>query len=193
MYLEVEGQVTEAPRGTTYWQEFTIPFTATSDLARSGSGGNPSRKFDNLVKRDGLVGRVYVDWLWSEFLTSMLNWYALYTRPRHERRVEQELTNRGIESYLATQKVRRRWSDRYKIVEEPLFKSYLFVHADAESYRKSLQPYGALSFVTIDGAPATIPDAEVEAVRILVTSELPNNSASLLESGPQGPREPMGR
>ncbi len=113
----------------------------------------------------------------------MLNWYALYTRPRHEQRVEQELTNRGIESYLATQKVRRRWSDRYKTVVEPLFKSYLFVHADDQTYRKSLQPYGALSFVTIDGVPAIIPDEEVEAVRILVTSELPNNPHPYLKVG----------
>jgi transcription antitermination factor NusG len=97
--------------------------------------------------------------------------------------VEQELTNRGVESYLATHKVRRRWSDRYKTVEEPLFKSYLFVHADADTYRKSLHPYGALSFIKVAGEPAIIPDDEVEAVRIMVTSELPNNPHPYLKVG----------
>jgi hypothetical protein len=56
VYLEVEGQVTEAPLGTTYWQEFTIPFTATSDLATVRVRRNPSRKFDNL-----LDGKVWLD------------------------------------------------------------------------------------------------------------------------------------
>jgi transcription antitermination factor NusG len=113
----------------------------------------------------------------------MLNWYALYTRPRHEKKVEQELTNRGIEAYLPTHNVRRRWSDRYKTVEEPLFKGYLFVHADEHDYRKALQPHGALSFITVEGVPAVIPDDQVEAVRILVTSELPYNPHPYLKVG----------
>ena len=114
----------------------------------------------------------------------MLNWYALYTRPRYERQVHDELSAHEIESYLPTQKVRRRWSDRYKIVEEPLFKNYLFVHADDERYRESLKPYGAVSFVTVaEGKPAIIPDDEVEAVRIMVTSELPHNPYPYLKAG----------
>ncbi len=56
VYLEVEGQVTDAPLGTTYWQEFTIPFTATSDMATVRVRRNPSGKFDNL-----LSGKVWLD------------------------------------------------------------------------------------------------------------------------------------
>ncbi len=56
VYLEVAGQVTDAPLGTTYWQEFTIPFTATSDMATVRVRRNPSRKFDNL-----LSGKVWLD------------------------------------------------------------------------------------------------------------------------------------
>ena len=113
----------------------------------------------------------------------MLHWYALYTRPRHEKQVLQELTNSQIEAYLPTQKVRRRWSDRYKIVEEALFKNYLFVRAQEQGYRRALQPYGAVSFVTVDGVPAIIPDDEIEAVRILVSSELPHNPYPYLKAG----------
>jgi transcriptional antiterminator NusG len=114
----------------------------------------------------------------------MLNWYALYTRPRHERQVQDELSAHEIESYLPTHKVRRRWSDRYKMVEEPLFKNYLFVNVEEERYRESLKPYGSVSFISFDeGRPAIIPDAELEALRILVTSELPHNPYPFLKIG----------
>ncbi len=111
------------------------------------------------------------------------HWYALYTRPRHEKQVELELANHRIEAYLPTQKTRRRWSDRYKIVEEPLFKNYLFVRTDAQLYRQALKPYGAVSFVTVEGQPATIPDEEIEAVKILVTTEIPHNPYPYLKAG----------
>ncbi len=113
----------------------------------------------------------------------MLYWYALYTRPRHEKQVYEELRNRAIEAYLPTQKVRRRWSDRYKIIEEPLFKNYLFVRTDGQNYRKCLEPYGAVSFVSVEGKPAVVADEELEAVRIMVTSEIPHNPYPYLKAG----------
>ncbi len=113
----------------------------------------------------------------------MLYWYALYTRPRHEKQVFEELRNRAIEAYLPTQKVRRRWSDRYKIIEEPLFKNYLFVRTDEQNYRKCLEPYGAVSFVSVEGKPAVVADEELEAVRIMVTSEIPHNPYPYLKAG----------
>jgi transcription antitermination factor NusG len=113
-----------------------------------------------------------------------LYWYALYTRPRHERRVRDELERGRIEAYLPTHQVRRRWSDRYKVVEEPLFKNYLFVHINKGRYRESLKPYGAVCFVTAEeGKPAVIPDEELEAVRILVNSEIPHNPYPYLKVG----------
>lgn len=113
----------------------------------------------------------------------MQHWYALYTRPRHEKQVEQELFDLRIEAYLPTHKIRRRWSDRYKIVEEPLFKNYLFVRTDLQRYRKALNPYGAVSFVTVEGEPAIIPDEELEALKIMVTSEIPHNPYPYLKAG----------
>ena len=113
----------------------------------------------------------------------MGSWFALYTRPRHEKQVFEELVNRGIEAFLPTYKVRRRWSDRYKIVEEPLFKNYLFVRMNQDRYRETLRPYGAVSFVKFDDRPAEIPENEVEAIRRLVTSELPYNPHPYLKVG----------
>ena len=114
----------------------------------------------------------------------MPSWYALYTRPRHEKRVFEDLANRRIEAFLPTFKVRRRWSDRYKIVEEPLFKNYLFVKIDYDHrYYDTLRPYGAVAFVMFDGKPAEVPEDEIEAIRRLVTSELPYDPHPYLKIG----------
>src|SRR5688572_14642064 len=113
----------------------------------------------------------------------MPGWYALYTRPRHEKQVLEELKARNIEAFLPTYKVRRRWSDRYKVVEEPLFKNYLFVSLTWDKYQDSLRPYGAVSFVTFDGQPAEIPASEIEAIRTLVESDLPYDPHPYLKLG----------
>jgi transcription elongation factor/antiterminator RfaH len=111
-------------------------------------------------------------------------WYALYTRPRHEKQVFQELSNKGIEAFLPTYKVRRRWSDRYKIVEEPLFKNYLFVNVDFDTrYYETLRPYGAVGFIMFDNKPAQIPKNEIDAIRRLVESELPYDPHPYLKVG----------
>ena len=111
-------------------------------------------------------------------------WYALYTRPRHEKQVFEDLTSRKIEAFLPTYKVRRRWSDRYKIVEEPLFKNYIFVNVrQGQSYHETLRRYGAVSFVMFDGKPAEIPESEIDAIRMLVTSELPYDPHPYLKIG----------
>jgi len=114
----------------------------------------------------------------------MSDWYALYTRPRHEKQVLQELASKSIEAFLPTYKVRRRWSDRYKIVEEPLFKSYLFVKVDFDRrYHETLRPYGAVGFITFAGRPAQIPESEIDAIRRLVDSELAYDPHPYLKVG----------
>jgi transcription antitermination factor NusG len=112
-------------------------------------------------------------------------WYALYTRPRHEKQVHQELCNKGLDAFLPSFKVRRRWSDRYKFVEEPLFKNYLFVNLEDFSRHAAatLRPYGAVSYVMFDGKPAPIPQPEIDAIRRLVESELPYNQHPYLKVG----------
>jgi len=102
------------------------------------------------------------------------SWFALYTRARHEKQVHRELSSRGIEAFLPTFKVKHRWSDRYKVVEEPLFRNYLFVNTGdlRQGCNETLQHYGAVCFVTVDGKPAPIPSAEIEGIRRLVESDL---------------------
>jgi transcription antitermination factor NusG len=113
----------------------------------------------------------------------MQSWYAIYTRPRHEKQLFEELTNRNIEAFLPTYKIRRRWSDRYKLVEEPLFRNYLFVRMTWDRHVDALRLYGAVGFVIFDGRPAEIPGNEIEAIRRLVSSNLPYNPHPYLKVG----------
>jgi len=92
-------------------------------------------------------------------------WYALYTRARFEKKVDKELTDANIETFLPIVTVTRLWSDRKKRVEQVLFPSYLFVHADLRERYDALQPEGAVRMVSFNGNPARIPEEQIESVR----------------------------
>ena len=92
-------------------------------------------------------------------------WLAVYTRPRWEKKVNQLLVEKGLESYCPLNKVRRKWSDRIKIVEEPLFKSYVFVRVTEEDRTVVRMTNGAINFVYWNGKPAVIKDREITAIR----------------------------
>lgn len=94
-----------------------------------------------------------------------LHWYALYTKPRWEKKVADLLSNKQIENYCPLQKIERNWSDRKKIVVEPLFKSYVLVRLAPKTHIPVLQTDGVLSFVTFQGKPAVIRDEEIEIVK----------------------------
>lgn len=79
--------------------------------------------------------------------------------------MNQLLTEKGLESYCPLNKVRRKWSDRVKIVEEPLFKSYVFVKVSDEDRSKVRMTNGAINFVYWDGKPAVIKEKEITAIR----------------------------
>ena len=92
-------------------------------------------------------------------------WLAIYTRPRWEKKVNHLLREKGIESYCPLNKVRRKWSDRYKIIEEPLFKSYVFVKVNDEDRQAVRLTTGAINFVYWNGKPAVIKEKEIAAIR----------------------------
>ena len=94
-----------------------------------------------------------------------LNWYALYTRPRFEKKVQAELHRKNIESFLPLQTIVRQWSDRKKRVEEPLFRSYVFVNVSANERIRSLQVTGVVRMVGFGGKPSVIPDDQIEGLR----------------------------
>ncbi len=92
-------------------------------------------------------------------------WLAIYTRPRWEKKVNQLLTEKGFESYCPLNKVKRKWSDRIKVVEEPLFKSYVFVKVSEDDRTEVRMTTGAINFVYWNGKPAVIKEKEINAIR----------------------------
>lgn len=99
----------------------------------------------------------------------MLNWYAVYTRPRSEKKLAEALSQLGIETYLPLLRTRKKWSDRYKRVEEPLFASYVFVRIDFERQSLSvLKTVQAVTFVTTAGEASAISETDMELLRLAV-------------------------
>jgi len=75
------------------------------------------------------------------------------------------LLQKGIESYCPLNKVRRKWSDRIKTIEEPLFKSYVFVKIAEEDRSKVRMTNGVVNFVYWNGKPAIIREKEIQTIR----------------------------
>lgn len=100
---------------------------------------------------------------------SAQQWYALYTKPRSEKKLAENLAKLGIEHYLPLLRKRKKWSDRYKWIEEPVFASYLFVHMDFErdSLRVLKLPQ-AVYFVSTEGVPTVIEAHDLELLRLAV-------------------------
>lgn len=97
-------------------------------------------------------------------------WYAIRVKPKFERVVAQSLASKGFSSFLPSYKERRRWSDRVKLVELPLFPGYVFSSLDVRRRLPVLQTPGVLYFVSFDGEPAPVGPLELETLRQAVAS-----------------------
>lgn len=94
------------------------------------------------------------------------SWYALYTAPRHERLVADQINQRGIDCFLPLYRSVRRWKDRRKELAMVLFPSYVFVRMELKSRLRVLQLPGAVRLVTFNGQPAVLPEEEIENLRM---------------------------
>ena len=92
-------------------------------------------------------------------------WYAVYTKPRWEKKVASLLTRKQIENYCPLNKVQRQWSDRKKVVLEPLFQSYVFVNISAKQHSIVRETSGVLNFVYWLQKPAVIRDEEIDVIK----------------------------
>jgi transcription antitermination factor NusG len=93
------------------------------------------------------------------------NWYALYTCPRHEKRVAEQIEQRRISCFLPLYRSVRRWKDRRKEIELALFPGYVFVRVALQDRLQVLTLPGAVRLVTFNGQPAVLPEAEIELLR----------------------------
>lgn len=95
-------------------------------------------------------------------------WYAVYVKYKMEKKVYQELMKKEIEVYLPLKKEKRQWSDRIKMIEEPLLWGYLFVRVSNKEYYDVIITKGALRYVCFDGKATPIPDQQIEDLKIFM-------------------------
>jgi transcription antitermination factor NusG len=94
-----------------------------------------------------------------------VRWFAVYTKPRHEKKIREYLLEKDIESYVPLVKKIRQWSDRKKWVDEPLIRGYVFVRISLKQQLYVLETHGVVRFVTFQKELAMIPDFQIEALK----------------------------
>ncbi len=132
----------------------------------------------------GVIEEAWLSGLADSAAEETKQWYALYTRSRHEKIVACELNKRGIENFLPLRKLKRHWSDRTKTIEDPLFHGYLFTRIPIKEKFAVLNTCGAVSFVHFGpNLPAVIPDRDIAALRRFTAEELPMDPFPYLSEG----------
>jgi len=114
-----------------------------------------------------------------------LRWYALRTKSRHEKLVRDQLDKQGIEPLLPTVKRLSQWKDRKKEIEIPLFSGYCFVRFSRLEKTPVKKIVGVVEIVGSGNRPEPIPEQEIDALRLLMTSVLPYDPHPYLHEGMQ--------
>ena len=121
--------------------------------------------------------------LYSKFTGMKYPWFALQVRMRHESGVADHLQGKGYEWFLPLYKARRRWSDRVKEVDSPLFPGYLFCRFNPHDRLPILKTPGVTQVVGYSHVPVPVDEQEIEAIRKLVASGVPNFPCAYLGIG----------
>ena len=110
-------------------------------------------------------------------------WYAIWTRSRHEQVVREQLERKGLEAFLPTITRWSHWKDRKKQVDWPLFPGYCFVRFNGHERLPVLKCVGVVNIVSFDGKPASIPEHELDSIRVLVSSDLQYDPCPMIHEG----------
>lgn len=92
-------------------------------------------------------------------------WYVIYTKPRWEKKVASLLQKKEVTFYCPLNKVSRTWSDRVKIIEEPLFKGYIFVYLSEQTKWDIKMVDGVINFIYWLGKPAVVKQTEIDNIK----------------------------
>jgi transcription antitermination factor NusG len=114
---------------------------------------------------------------------SNLYWYVLYTKPRHEKFVESSLLERGIEAFTPKVRLKKRWSDRVMIVEEPIFKSYCFARFSLTDKSKIISQKGVSSVIHFNRHYIPVADSVINSLKILIDNQLQLDPCPYLKIG----------
>ena len=113
-----------------------------------------------------------------------MNWYVVYTKPKWEKKVAEQLTQKGIECYCPLVTHVRQWTDRKKKLQVPLFNSYVFVHLDEADRNLVFQSTGVVRYLFWLGKPAVVLDQEINTIKEwLGSSDKYDVSLSTLQVG----------
>jgi len=102
--------------------------------------------------------------------TDTRKWYPVCTNPRAEKKACQALINKGLETYLPLHRQLKQWSDRKRWVEEPLIKSYLFVHINENEQTEVLMTKGVSRFIYFSGRITSMPQKQIDELKLLMAS-----------------------
>jgi transcription antitermination factor NusG len=114
---------------------------------------------------------------------SAISWFALQVRARREFGVSEHLRSNGFEGFLPTYKLSKRWSDRIKEAESPLFPGYLFCRFDPWDRLPILKIPGVIQIVGCNRQPIPVDEGEIRAIQALVASGIPNQRCPYLKVG----------
>jgi transcriptional antiterminator NusG len=112
-----------------------------------------------------------------------LPWFALQVRSRYESRVAEHLSGKGYEIFLPFYKCRKRWSDRIKDVEAPLFPGYLFCRFNPLNRLPILTTPGVIQLVGFNRVPHPVDEGEIDAIQRFVASGIPSQPWPFLQVG----------
>jgi transcriptional antiterminator NusG len=103
------------------------------------------------------------------------SWFAVQTRPRHEKKVSLGLKEKGIQSFLPLRREKRQWSDRQQWIELPLFAHYVFarIPVTAESRVSVLRTSGVLRLAGVPGCGTPVPDEQIDNLQTIVDRRIP--------------------
>jgi transcription termination/antitermination protein NusG len=118
-----------------------------------------------------------------DVIPNPVQWYAVWTRSRHEQLVREQLEQRKVEAFLPTITRWSRWKDRKKKIDWPLFPGYCFARFDVADTLRVLKCTGVVNIVSFDGKPAAIPPVELDSIRLLVGSELQYDPCPMIHEG----------
>jgi len=95
------------------------------------------------------------------------NWFVIQTKPRNEKKVLEQISQKKIEVFLPLIQTIRIWSDRKKKIFVPLFPGYIFVLGNETERRRAIsQTYGAIKYVMYQKRPAIVSSKEIENIKL---------------------------
>ena len=112
-----------------------------------------------------------------------IQWYAIWTRSRHEQMVREQIERKQFEAFLPTITRWSRWKDRKKKIDWPLFPGYCFARFNARERLPILKCTGVVSIISFEGEPAPIPEHEISGIRQLVDSDLAYDPCPMIREG----------